>query len=83
LESGDIVLLLTDGILEAGSVAGAGFGIERTLEIVAANRNRTAREIVEAIHSAVQAFCRPEKPCDDISAIVIKVGPEAEALDQG
>jgi sigma-B regulation protein RsbU (phosphoserine phosphatase) len=83
LEPGDMVLLLTDGILEAGSVAGAGFGIERTLKVVTANRNRRASEIVEAIHFAVQEFCRPGKPSDDISAIVIKVGPEAEVLDQG
>jgi sigma-B regulation protein RsbU (phosphoserine phosphatase) len=73
LESGDIVLLLTDGILEARSVADSGFGMERALEVVTANRGRTASEIVAAIHRAVRDFCRPGKPLDDMTTIVIKV----------
>jgi serine phosphatase RsbU (regulator of sigma subunit) len=83
LELGDVVLLLTDGILEARCGEGPGFGMARALEVVVANRKRTASEIVEAIHLAVQEYCRPGKPHDDMTAIVIKVGPEAEAGDQG
>ena len=79
LEPGDIVLLLTDGILEARSATDAAFGMRRALDVVAANRSRSAGKIVAAVHRAVQEFCCPKKPVDDITAIVIKVGPEAEA----
>jgi sigma-B regulation protein RsbU (phosphoserine phosphatase) len=83
LDPGDIVLLFTDGIPEASSPEGAFFGNGRMLEVVCANRDRPAVEIIEAIYLAVQEFCRPGKPLDDITAIVIKIGPEAEALVQG
>ena len=75
LKPGDVVLLFTDGIPEARSAEYESFGDGRMLQVVAANRDRPAAEIVDAIHDAVQEFCRPGKPCDDITAIVIKVGP--------
>jgi PAS domain S-box-containing protein len=78
LATGDIVLMLTDGILEARSAEEAVFGPERALEIVAAHRRRPAREIIEAIHRGVCEFCRPNRPTDDITAIVVKVGAEPE-----
>lgn len=83
LESGDIVLLFTDGIPEARACDGTAFGNPRMLEVVRACRDRSAAEIVEAIHLAVAEFCRPGKPCDDLTAIVIKVGEDTEALNQG
>ena len=76
LESGDMVLLLTDGILEARSAADTVFGIAGALEIVAADRSRPAGEIVAAIIRGVREFCSPENPKDDLTAMVIKVGPD-------
>ena len=75
--------LFTDGIPEARSPAGAVFGKRRMLEVADANLDRPAAEIVAALYRAVQEFCRPDKPCDDITMIVIKVEPEAAAPDQG
>ena len=77
LEPGDLVLMLTDGILEARSPSGVVFGIERTLKVVDAYRGRTAAEIIGAIHDAVRDFCLPGKPIDDVTAIVINVGPQS------
>jgi sigma-B regulation protein RsbU (phosphoserine phosphatase) len=73
LKSGDVVLLLTDGVLEAKSVADEPFGIERTLAVVRTHRDRPAAEIVAAIHRHVEEFCSPQKVIDDVAAIVIKV----------
>jgi serine phosphatase RsbU (regulator of sigma subunit) len=69
-------LLLTDGIMEAIAPAGSLFGIERTLEVVRANRHRTAQEIVQALAREVDDFTQFQRQLDDITAIVIKVGPE-------
>jgi sigma-B regulation protein RsbU (phosphoserine phosphatase) len=73
LEPGDLVLLLTDGVVEAESPADAFFGIDRTLNIVRANRDRPAAQIIAAVYEAVSEFCAPRKPFDDITMIVIKV----------
>jgi serine phosphatase RsbU (regulator of sigma subunit) len=75
LDPGDLVLLLTDGIMEAIAPAGSLFGIERTLEVVRANRHRTAQEIVQALAREVDDFTQFQRQLDDITAIVIKVGP--------
>ncbi len=75
LEPGDTLLLLTDGILEARSPELVPFGAERTLEIVRANRSRTAEEILASLVRAVCEFARREAPLDDMTAIAIKVGP--------
>lgn len=73
LEPGDAMLLFTDGIPEARSPAGAQFGVARMLDVVAANRQRPAQEIIEAIYRAVRDFCWPGEPIDDVTAIVINV----------
>jgi PAS domain S-box-containing protein len=83
LDTNDIVLLYTDGIIEARSPEGVMFGQQRMLEVVGTHRDRPAADILKALHGAVQDFCRPGKPQDDVTAIVIKVGPEAEFLAQG
>jgi PAS domain S-box-containing protein len=76
LEPGEIVLLVTDGILEAESPDGEEFGRERTLQIVRKNRNQTAREIVESLYRAMLEFSRTEELSDDVTLVVIKLAPE-------
>ena len=75
LEPKDIVLLITDGILEARSPGGALFGVERMLEIVRASRDRQASEILQSLQQAVFDFTKLKKPQDDLTAVVIKVQP--------
>jgi len=75
LEPGDLVLLVTDGVHEARSPDGTFFGTERALEVVAANRDKTAAQIVEALLSAVRKFTRTDNPTDDVTAVVVKVEP--------
>lgn len=73
LESGDTILLVTDGILEAQSPAGEAFGTERLIETVRAAQAGKAAEIVDRLFQAVRAFCGPEKPVDDVTTMVIQV----------
>jgi sigma-B regulation protein RsbU (phosphoserine phosphatase) len=74
LEPGDTVLLLTDGLPEAVSPNGELFGIDRTMEVLRALRDRPAREIVESLYESVCRFCSPGQPADDVTLVVIKVG---------
>jgi sigma-B regulation protein RsbU (phosphoserine phosphatase) len=73
LASGEVALLLTDGIEEAMAPDEELFGTERMLAVLRANRERPANEIVEALYFAVREFCRGAEQQDDVTAIVLKV----------
>ncbi|HUL51274.1 MAG TPA: SpoIIE family protein phosphatase [Candidatus Nitrosotalea sp.] len=73
LASGDVILLLTDGIDEAVAPGDQLFGVERALEVVRSNRTKTAGEIVDALFAAVRAFSNELPQLDDATAVVIKV----------
>jgi serine phosphatase RsbU (regulator of sigma subunit) len=72
LHAGDLVLFLTDGILEARGTDETAFGRERALEVVRAHRTRSAAEIVAALCKSVSDFCKNKILVDDVTAIVIK-----------
>lgn len=78
LQPGDLVLLYTDGVPEARSPQGTDFGKERMLEVIRAHRQASASSVIRAMYEAVLGFCRPAKPLDDLTAIVIKVEPAVE-----
>jgi sigma-B regulation protein RsbU (phosphoserine phosphatase) len=73
LATGDLVLFFTDGLVEAQPPAGPMFGVERILEIVRKNRDRTPAEITAALHTAVCQYAETESPQDDITVVVVKV----------
>ena len=75
LEPGDLVLLFTDGLLEARSPENSSFGIERAIDVIRNNRDRTAREIVASVYRALQGFSRRDAPLDDVTIVAIKVQP--------
>ena len=72
IESGDMVLLITDGILEARSPEDCCFGESRLLDVIRINCQRPAAQIVAAIHTAVQQFTGLEHMQDDLTAVVVK-----------
>jgi serine phosphatase RsbU (regulator of sigma subunit) len=72
LGQGEIVLLLTDGIVEAHGPDDKLFGSERALAVVRANRERPAREVVDALFAEVRRYRGERSPLDDRTAVVIK-----------
>jgi sigma-B regulation protein RsbU (phosphoserine phosphatase) len=76
LRPGEIVVLVTDGILEAQSPEGTFFGSERLLEVIRTMRDRTGREILEELHRAVGRHTGTAVFKDDVTAVVIKIGRE-------
>jgi sigma-B regulation protein RsbU (phosphoserine phosphatase) len=77
LQPGDMLLLLTDGIMEARAPDGTVFGRQRPLDLVRVYRQATARQIVDNLYHAVRAFSQNLPQYDDITAAVIKVHPSA------
>ncbi len=76
LKPGDVMVLYTDGIIEArGEPEGEGwdeYGGERLLAVLRANRTRSAAEIVDAIYRDVAAFGRGRQPLDDRTVVVVR-----------
>jgi len=72
LASGDLLLILTDGVLEAISPRKELFGWDRTMEAVRRNRNQSAKEIIDALFAAVCEFCPGQKQHDDVTVLVAK-----------
>ncbi len=73
-ESGDVLLLYTDGVTEARDEAGKMFGDARLAECFerAAAAGAPAEEIVEAITDAATAFRGSREINDDISLVVVR-----------
>ena len=79
LEAGELLLFLTDGMVEAHGSDNVMFGIKNVLRVVRENQGRTSREIVDALYHAVRSFCGAEAQLDDMTAIVVQA---ANASDQ-
>ena len=78
LVPGDIVVLLTDGFLEAASATRGMFGAKRVLDVIRAHRTQAAQSIAEALYHAVRQHVGRGAMTDDLTATVIKVkGAEA------
>lgn len=73
LETGDLLVMLTDGFEEATAPDGMPFGVNRALALVREHCNRTSEEIVEALYRGVRAYAQGEAQLDDLTAVVVKV----------
>jgi serine phosphatase RsbU (regulator of sigma subunit) len=83
LESGDVVLMLTDGIAEAANPGGQLFGQQRAIDVVRNNLGRPARKILKALHDDVCTYSDRSSPEDDLTAVVIKVLSSESVLENG
>jgi serine phosphatase RsbU (regulator of sigma subunit) len=70
--SGDILILITDGFFEWANVADEQFGSGRLEASVRANRDKSASEIIAALHKDVLRFSGGTTQKDDLTAIIIK-----------
>lgn len=77
LDPGDLMVLYTDGIVEAMAPNGQLFKMERLIETVRSHQHCTPGEILEALFNAVHQFAGQTDFADDATAIVVK----ANSLD--
>jgi serine phosphatase RsbU (regulator of sigma subunit)/DNA-binding NarL/FixJ family response regulator len=73
LRAGDIVLLPTDGIVEAFDPDFEPFGEDRTIEVLLAHRAESARDILSALCGTVSEFISSAGQPDDMTALIVKV----------
>lgn len=82
LQTGDRVLLYTDGITEAVDGAGEQFGEARLYELLRGLPHElSAHDVADGILDALRAFLGGEEPRDDMTLMVLRVTePEPAAL---
>ncbi len=72
LEPGDMVVLCTDGIVEAMDDRGLQFGLERLEQLIAELADQPTAEIPRLIGEAVAQHYIGETPPDDLTILVVR-----------
>jgi serine phosphatase RsbU (regulator of sigma subunit) len=73
LASGDLIILTSDGVVEANNELGEMFGFDRFEEAVATGPNTGAEAMLEHLKAAVAAFVGKTEPHDDLTIVVVQV----------
>jgi len=72
-QSGDILVFISDGILDAENAPGEMYGSERLAKVLVANPDHTANQIADMILADVTRFQDGKDRFDDETIIVLKV----------
>ena len=73
IDSGQIILIGTDGIKEAVDTHGEMFGNERFMDVIRQYADQPAREMLDRVFESLNDFRHPLGPDDDETLVVIKV----------
>lgn len=72
METGDILILYTDGLTEAMDKDGDEFGIEALTQIISDSKDKTPQQIVDTVEKAVTKFSEGTAQSDDITLIAVE-----------
>ena len=72
LNSGDVLIIYSDGVSEANNLAEEEFGLDRLTEVLKANLQRTASGIRDKVESALSEFTGTAPANDDITLVIVK-----------
>src|SRR5260370_9774446 len=75
LGPGDILVLYSDGIVEASDHSDEAFGEDRLITVVELSRNKSVEEIRNRILSSVRVFARNPGSATDHLLLVIRYAP--------
>ena len=72
LDTGDLLVLVTDGFLENVSPAEELYGMDRFLDVIRANQSRPCQEIMQAVFQSAQDFSQTTVLMDDLTVVLLK-----------
>jgi phosphoserine phosphatase RsbU/P len=72
LNSGDVLVIYSDGVSEANNITEDEFGLERLKDVIRANITRSASGIRDKVESALSDFTGTAAPNDDITLVIVK-----------
>ena len=73
LAPGDLIILTSDGVVEANNALGEMFGFDRLEQAVATGPTTSAEAMLEHLKAAVAAFVGKTEPHDDLTMVVVQV----------
>lgn len=73
ISEGDLLLLITDGVLEAQNENQVEFEKHRLFELIKKNKNKSSKVIINRLYEAVKKFGVQGIQEDDITAVVCKI----------
>ena len=80
MESGDILVMFTDGVTEAMGPAREEYTEARLQQIISQYRNRNAQELLDAVQCDVESFTGPvDFRSDDRTMVILKAFNDPEA----
>jgi sigma-B regulation protein RsbU (phosphoserine phosphatase) len=71
--NGDIVILYTDGVIEAMNQSGKQYGVKSLAQVIQGNANLTAKEIANKVKMDIQDFMGSARQHDDQTLLLMKV----------
>lgn len=71
-QSGDIIVLYTDGITEATNQQGEEFGYDRLREVIEKNADQPPKMLQKILIEDLYTFCNHQPLNDDYTALIIK-----------
>jgi sigma-B regulation protein RsbU (phosphoserine phosphatase) len=74
LQTGDVLVFYSDGVIEMRNEAGEEFGLKRLAETVRSSQEKSPEEIVKALSVSLADFIGRVRPFDDRTMIVVKMG---------
>jgi phosphoserine phosphatase RsbU/P len=74
LVKGDLILLYTDGLIEAENADKEFFGLERVKAVFLQNAQETPQTIIDSLYAALRQFTQRTSFDDDITLMVFKCG---------
>jgi sigma-B regulation protein RsbU (phosphoserine phosphatase) len=72
LESGDNLLLYTDGLTEAFDAEGVFYGEERLLKSIKSNTCSSASDLLDLVEKSLLNFVKDMPPADDLTMLVLR-----------
>jgi serine phosphatase RsbU (regulator of sigma subunit) len=72
MESGDIFVALSDGVIEAENPDGERFGTRRVIDLIARHRKESAPELMATLREALTAFTGSTPADDDRTVVIVK-----------
>jgi sigma-B regulation protein RsbU (phosphoserine phosphatase) len=72
LRQGDVLVLYTDGAVEAENPAGEQYSAERLSETVRLHLQQNASELIETIYGSIIDFRKTTSLADDLTLVLLK-----------
>ena len=76
LSDGDLLVMVTDGVVEAVDARKEMLGFKRLGQVIAEGPNHTAQAMMDHLVNAIQAHIDPRAPQDDFTISVVRIRSE-------